>query len=157
MTAERLNGNTDNGARPVTKAYHAALAYELTGNLGVKLGHRHFALDRTAAPRARARANTWWAGANYRMTPAIDLTAVLYYQDIKAGVTPSDTAADPMMLVARARYALSKRTSLYATVARAQADEGIPIGLSRDPTEDGGVTGLADRQTGVMLGLQHRF
>jgi predicted porin len=156
VTGERVNGVSNAvGARSASKVYHAAVAYEVNDALGLKVGHRHLTLDQAAGPDARA--DTWWAGANYDLTPTIDLTGVVYYVNVKAGVTPADTAADPMMFVLRAKYSLSKRTNLYATAARARARNGVPVGVSRDNSEDGGVTGFGSHQTGVLLGIQHRF
>lgn len=156
MTGERVNGVSNAlGARSESKVYHAAAAYNVSEALSLKAGHRHLKLARAAGPDVRA--DTWWAGTNYELSPAIDLTGVVYYVNIKAGVTPSDTAADPMMFVVRAKYSFSKRTSVYATAAHAKAKGGVPIGISRDNNEDGGVTGLADRQTGLLVGIQHRF
>jgi len=156
VTAERVNGTANAfGARSASKVYHAGASYEVNDDLDLKLGVRHYTL--TPAAGSDVRADTWWAGTNYQVAPAVDLTAVLYYQNIKAGVTPSDTAADPKMFVFRAKYSLTKRTNVYATLAHARGNNGVPVGVSRDSTEDGGVTGLADHQTGVLVGVQHRF
>jgi predicted porin len=156
VTGERNNGiRNATGARTVSEAYHLGAAYSLTKDLSLKLGVRDLHL--TTVRGIEARSNTWWGGANYQLTPVIGLTGAFYYQDVKTGVTPLDAAADPLMLVARAKYMLSKRTDLYATVARARAKNGAPVGLTRDASEDGGVTGFADHATGVMLGIQHRF
>jgi predicted porin len=157
VTGERVNGTTAaaTGVRPVSKVYHAAAAYKFTEDLDLKLGYRNYTLERGAA--SDVRADTWWLGANYELTPVIDLTGVVYYENVKTGVTPSDSAADPKMFVVRAKYTLSKRTNLYATVAHAKAQGGVPVGVSRDSNEDGGVTGVSDHQTGVLVGLQHRF
>lgn len=156
-TAERVNGlpNATTGDRSDSKVFHAATSYEVNDGLDLKLGVRHYKLERTSA--GDVRANTWWAGANYALTPVVDFTGAVYYQDIKNGLTASDTAADPMMFVLRTRYTLSKRTNLYATLAHAKAKGGVAVGLTRDSSDDGGVTGQADRQSGVMLGIQHRF
>lgn len=156
FTGERVNGVSNAaGARSQSNVYHAAAAWEVNGALSLKAGHRHLKLERPAS--AGVRADTWWAGTNYDLTPALDLTAVVYYVNIKNGVTPSDTAADPRMFVLRAKYSLSKRTSVYATAAHAKAKGGVPVGVSRDNSEDGGVTGFSDHQTGLLVGIQHRF
>jgi predicted porin len=156
VTGERVNGTSNAaGLRSESTVYHAAAAYEVNDALGLKAGHRHLKMDQATGPDVRA--DTWWAGANYDLTPTIDLTGVVYYVNVKAGVTSADTAADPMMFVLRAKYSLTKRTSLYATAARARAKGGVPVGVSRDNSEDGGVTGFSDRQTGLLVGIQHRF
>ena len=91
--------------------------------------------------------------------PALNLTAVVHYVNIKNGGTPDDTAADPGMFVLPAKYALSKRTSVYAHAAhaKAKAKGGVAVGISRDNSEDGGVPGFGEHQTGLPVGIQHRF
>jgi predicted porin len=156
LTGERVNGVTGTAvSRTVSKVYHAGLAYELTKSTDLKMALRNYRLERPTG--GDVRADTWWIGANHDLTPVIDLTGVVYYINVKDGVTSGDTAADPLMFVFRTKYTLSKRTNLYATVSYAKAQGGIPIGVSRDSTEDGGVTGVSDNQTGIMLGMQHRF
>jgi predicted porin len=156
LTAERVNGVTGTAiARSVSRVYHAGLAYELSKGADLKLGLRNYRLERPVG--SQVRADTWWAGANVDLTPMVDVTGVVYYINVKNGVNASDTEADPLMFVVRTRYTLTKRTNLYATVSYAKADGGVPIGVTRDSTEDGGVTGVSDNQTGIMLGMQHRF
>jgi predicted porin len=156
VAAERINGTSNTaGLRSVTKTYHVGAAYKVTRNLGLKLGYRDFNL--VPAGKTDVHANTWWMGGNYQLTQAIDLTGAVYRQNIKDGVTITDSAADPTMFVFRTKYALSKRSSLYATAAHAKARNGVPVGVSRDSSEDGGVTGFSDHQNALMLGFQHRF
>lgn len=157
LTAERVNGAGDSvGIRPVSKVYHGGIAFQLSDKLDLKMAHRNYRLERGAAA-GDVRADTWWAGANYALTPVIDFTGVVYFIDVKNGVTVADAAADPKMFVFRSRYTFSKRTSIYATISHAKAQGGVPVGVTRGSTEDDGVTGMADHQTGVLLGLQHRF
>ncbi|MBP0623203.1 MULTISPECIES: porin [Cupriavidus] len=99
-----------------------------------------------------ARSDLWWAGVRYAVTPALRLTGAVYYEDKK------DTASDPMLFVLQAVYSLSKRTSLYSTVGYAYAktnNDGTftPVGVMRA----GDRTPVASNQTGVTLGIQHRF
>jgi predicted porin len=157
VTAERENGVTAaaSGNRPVTTVYHLAAAYQLLDNLSLKAGYRNY--KQSPASGSAVRADTYWTGVNYQATPVIGLTGVVYYQNVKSGASAADTLADPMMYVLRAKYALSKRTDLYAVTAYAKAKNGQAVGLTRDASADGGVTGFSDRQTGVMLGVQHRF
>lgn len=156
LTGERVNGISNAvGARSENKVYHAAAAWDFNDALSLKAGLRHLTIEQALG--ADVRADTWWTGANYDLTPALDLTGVVYYVKIKNGVTPSDSAADPMMFVLRAKYALSKRTSVYAVAAHAKTKGGVPVGVSRDNTEDGGTTGFGDHQTGLLVGIQHRF
>ena len=102
-----------------------------------------------ASGAADLESRLWWLGAAYQATPALTLTAVIYQQDIR-NVAPG-TDADPRLLVARARYALSKRTDLYAVAGYAKGKNGQAVGLSRDDVAFG------SSQTGVAAGIQHRF
>ena len=68
-----------------------------------------------------------------------------------AACMPAARDADPTMLVARAMYSLSKRTTLYLSAAHARAAHGQLISLSRDDA------GTGDTQTGITAGIQHRF
>lgn len=156
VTGERVNGTSNAaGARSVTKVYHAAAAYKLVKDVDLKLAYRNY--QQTTAAGIQLRADTWWTGANYQLTPAVALIGALYYENVKAGATPVDTKSDPMMLVLSARYSLSKRTFVYATAAQARAKNGGLAGLTRDSSDDGGNSGFSDHQTGLMLGIQHRF
>ncbi len=156
-TAERVNGTTvaASGTRAKTSVYHLGAGYKFSRDVGVKAGYRNY--RQTPAAGADVRADTYWAGVNYQATPLVEVTGAIYHQNIKAGARASDTLADPTMYVLRAKYALSKRTFLYASAAHAKAKNGQVAGLTRDNTADGGVTGFADSQTGMIVGIQHRF
>jgi predicted porin len=101
------------------------------------------------ATGSHEESRTWWLGANYLPIPALTLTAVYYAQNIRAR-TSAGGIDDPSMLVMRARYALSKRTDLHLTLGHAESD-GAPVSLSRDDLGYGGT------QSGVTVGIQHRF
>ncbi len=47
-------------------------------------------------------------------------------------------------------------SNLYAITAHACARNGQVVGLTRDVSPQG-VTGFSDTQTGVVVGVQHRF
>jgi predicted porin len=156
ITGEQVNGTSNAaGVRSVSKVYHAAAAYQVTKNVDLKLAFRNYNL--TTAARGNVRADTWWTGANYNLTPRVSLIGVVYYEDVKAGATPLDTKSDPMMFVFSARYGFSKRTFVYATAAHVKAKSGGLAGLTRDSSDDGGNTGFSDHQSGLMVGIQHRF
>ena len=154
LTVERANGNTAaTGGRDKTTSAHAGLAYTISGAWAVKAGYRYFKRDNVAT--ANLRGDTMWAGVNWQATPALGLTAAVYHVNVK------DTSlglpeADPTLYVLRAKYALSKRTDLYAVTGHARAKNNQFVGLTRSGSPEG-VTGFADTQTGVMVGVQHRF
>lgn len=148
-TYERVNGirAAGAGARDVATACHLGALVE-RGPLKLQAAMRDYRL-RPAASGPDVRARLYWGGANYLLTPVLALTGAVYYQDV-ANV-PRGTDADPVMLVGRLRYALSKRTDLYLTGAVAQARHGQLVSLARDEA------GVSDTQRGVVAGMQHRF
>lgn len=146
---EQVNGTTlaATGNRDLTTAYHLGADYR-TGPWRATLGMRGYKLEAGKAATPDLRGDTYWAGLTYAVHPWT-LTGAVYHINTKN--LPADKDADPTMLVARAMYALSKRTDLYLAVAHASADHGQPVGLSRDDP------GFASTQTGVTAGIQHRF
>ncbi|MCL6485312.1 MAG: porin, partial [Janthinobacterium lividum] len=148
-TYEQVNGNAiAGGARDKTTVYHLGAMYD-NGPWKVQAAARDYKLDPAAAGKADVRGTLYWGGVSYMTTPAITLTGVIYYQDVKN--VAANLNADPIMYVARVRYALSKRTDLYVAGAYAKAKHNQLVSLSRDDA------GFGDTQRGVMAGIQHRF
>ena len=146
-TWEQINGNTlaDTGRRDRTRVYHVGGYYE-TGPVKFYLSTRGYTQEPgKVAPDVKA--DTVWAGIAYKPVPNVTLTGAVYYVNVKNVAVD----ADPIMYVARYRYALSKRTDLYATLAYAKAQHDQLVGLSRDDP------GFGDTQRGAMVGIQHRF
>ncbi|QDZ30296.1 porin [Noviherbaspirillum sp. UKPF54] len=156
-TYDQANGNTvtATGNRNETTTLHLGAGYKISDSIDVKGGYRSYKLVAGAVNTADVRADTYWGGVNYKATPALELTGAVYYQDVKN--VASGTDADPTLYVLRAKYALSKRTFLYATTGYAKAKNNQTVGLTRDSTADGGVTGFSSSQTGFIAGIQHRF
>jgi len=90
----------------------------------------------------------YWLGASAPLTSAITAYGGVYVVN-KAG------SSDPMMLTGKLHYNFSKRTWAYATAAIASAStdngSGTLTGVYRDQTP------VSHHQTGVGLGVQHRF
>nr|WP_232470956.1 porin [Caballeronia hypogeia] len=91
-------------------------------------------------------ANLYYAGAQYMVTPAFQLTATAYYQDVHS------TSADPWLAVLCADYFLSKRTDLYATVGFARNKDNSALGVNGYGTVAPGYN-----QTGVTIGMRQKF
>lgn len=153
-TAERQNGNTTTVApigRNKRTAVHLGASYQI-GPVKLFVAGRDYKLDPIAAGPDN-RSTTLWVGAAYKITAPLTLTLAHYRQDIKEGVrgTTADVpGSDPSLTVLRARYALSKRTDLYAVGSYAEATRAV-VGISRDDA------GFDDNQTSVAVGIQHRF
>ncbi|MES2017957.1 MAG: porin [Pseudomonadota bacterium] len=149
-TYEQVNGNTvaATGNRDQITAIHLAGDYK-NGPWRLTAGMRDYKLVAGRAATADVRADTYWGGVSYLITPAVTLTGAVYYVDVKN--VAANTDADPVMYVARGLYALSKRTDLYVAAAYAKASNGKLVGLSRDDA------GFGTTQAGLTAGIQHRF
>ena len=149
-TYERENGNavTGTSTRDVTTVWHVGAMYS-SGKLKLQAGARDYKLDPAKALTADVRARLYWLGANYEIIPRVTLTGAVYYQDVRN--VKVNTDADPVMYVARARYALGKRTDLYTFAAFAKAKHDQLVSLSRDEV------GFGSDQRSLSAGIQHRF
>ncbi|QBE66036.1 porin [Pseudoduganella lutea] len=143
---ERINGVPEaaTGTRGDTTAWHLGAMYS-AGTVKLQAAMRDYRQEAAGTPDVRAR--LYWAGTNVMVTPAVTLAGVVYYQDVRHGAAE----ADPVMVVGRVRYALSRRTDLYVTAAIAKAKHGLLVGLARDEA------GFGSRQKSVLAGIQHRF
>jgi predicted porin len=142
-TYERVKGNRSD----VATVWHLGALVD-TGRLKLQAAMRDYRLV-PSAPGPDVRARLYWGGANYLVTPSLTATGAVYYQDVLN--VPRGTDADPVMIVGRLRYALSKRTDLYLTAAHAKARHGQLVSLARDEP------GSSSAQRSVLAGMQHRF
>jgi predicted porin len=92
------------------------------------------------------RANHYWLGANYQITPALTLIGAAYHVNVNAGVGSAN------LFVLGGNYSLSKRTLLYATVGTvrngANSDFAVEYG-------GGGIKG--QNQQAFYTGISHSF
>lgn len=148
-TYERINGNKlATGVRDETTAWHLGAMYT-SGNLKLQSGARDYRLQSAKPLTPDVRARLYWLGANYKLSSPVTLTGAVYYQDVRNG--PTGTQADPIMYVARASYALSKRTALYTVGAYAKAKHGQLVSLSREDV------GFDSDMRSLQVGINHRF
>lgn len=103
----------------------------------------------TGAGERFHRSNIYWLGVGYQATPALMLKGAVYYDDF------AGTGADPMVFVATADYAFSKRTSAYLDLGyawnRSKDGTASRASLSSDNIRAG------NSQFGAMVGIRHRF
>lgn len=99
------------------------------------------------------RSDLYWLGLRYHATTALSFAGAGYYTDFK------DTNADPMVFVASADYAFSKRTDAYFNVGYARNKNSSQLGLNGYNASTGAPTNVmpGENQTGVVLGLRHKF
>jgi predicted porin len=104
-------------------------------------------IDReTKAVTGVTKSDLYYLGASYPATEFVTVDGQLAQRNIKG------SNADVTMLVARATYALSKRTAVYAAIGRMKND-----GLSAVALDAGGTVGAGKTQNGLMTGLRHGF
>ncbi|NHZ42864.1 porin [Massilia aquatica] len=149
-TWERVNGNTlaASGRRDETTVIHAGATFE-TGAFKLYLVGRDYQAEPGNRTLRDVEGKTVWAGVAWKGLPNTTITGAVYKIDV--GNVGGGTDADPVLYVARYRYALSKRTDVYVAAAYAKARNARLTGLSRDDA------GFADTQRGVITGVQHRF
>ena len=117
---------------------------------GVKLAGGVIRRTNDGAAVNKAKSDLWYVGAAYPLTPAWTLDgtyAKLSYKDIGN--------SDASLVVLRALYKMSKRTTVYAQMGAIQNDSLSAVSVS------GGAPGsnpaLGGSQTGVMFGMNHAF
>jgi predicted porin len=94
--------------------------------------------------------NKWmWVGANFAVTPALEITPA-YYRNKVENANATNTGAGLLsgkkdLYMLSASYALSKRTNLYALVDQARLEGPLRIG------------GVQTRQRDIAIGVNHLF
>lgn len=150
LTYERQNpATTTAGVRDKINVVHLAGSYEVVSGIKLFAAIRDYKKTFGNGTTPEQRSNTYWTGVTYQMTPALTLAGAVYYEDIKNLAAGTD--ADPKLYVLRAKYALSKHTSLYTAAGFARAKNNQKTGVSRDDP------GFASSQNGLIAGIQHRF
>lgn len=97
-----------------------------------------------ATPKSSHDTNLYWIGVQYSPVTAFTVTPTLYFNDPEGGANKST------MFALLASYALSKRTDLYSQLAFMRNQDQAMMGM-------GGPVNPGDNQSGVIVGLRHRF
>jgi predicted porin len=136
-----------------------ALSYTM-GPFKVMGGYRWQKIDFNNG-NTLVRDDYWWAGANYQVTPALELTLGYAYADIRqtalGATAPPTNPANPWQVNFMADYNLSKRTDIYATTAYVRNaglnfdTSAVGFGQGYFPTP--GQKGMF----GLALGVRHKF
>ncbi|AJZ56779.1 hypothetical protein OI25_7758 [Paraburkholderia fungorum] len=99
----------------------------------------------------RAAVNTsealYWLAARYLVTPFANVDAAVYYVDDR-----NTGHGKPVMVSIIGSYLLSKQTDIYLNVAMVANKSNSSLGLAGYNTATEGAL-----QTGVMMGVRHRF
>ena len=130
------------------------LAFGAIGSFGaakVVAGYRwnrseYGATNGSTALTPQQRTDMYWLQASYNLTPAFSLTGGAFYTNNRAN------DQDPWLFIALADYALSKRTDIYFTAAYALNRNGSALAVGSGNTVQPGAN-----QTGVLLGMRHKF
>jgi predicted porin len=92
------------------------------------------------------RANLYWLGVNYQLTPVMELIGAAYHTNVNKSVGNAN------LFMVGTNYSLSKRTKLYASVGTvrngANSDFSVEYG-------NGGVKG--ENQNAFYAGISHSF
>lgn len=117
-------------------------AYVKFGDFKLAGGYVRRDNEGAAAPRS----NLSYLGVSYWVTPVVSVDAQVSRLDVRGTGRRADLAA------VRARYHVSKRTSVYAMIG-AISNEGN----SAVPLSAGGSVGSGMSQNGVLTGMLHTF
>jgi predicted porin len=142
------NGTITTGGAWTKTSNWSLSAMDTLGRATLLGGYEHYLYEPVTG--AQTVDGLWFAGTRVQITPANKLTLAYYYQQ---NDTPK--VSNSWMTVLSDDYALSKRTDLYATLAYAESTRNgngsyTPVGVTD-------ATAFADNQTGIMLGIRHRF
>jgi predicted porin len=95
------------------------------------------------------RSDLWYLGATYMVSPQIAIDAEVFQLKFKGSVNKATLAA------LRATYNLSRRTAVYASVARVDNEGASAFSVSGG--QAGGAPAAAAAQTGLAAGIRHSF
>ncbi len=116
----------------------------------------------TAGAAANNDADLYWGGVSYAVSSNGVLTAT-YYQVSDKTASASYTRK-PTIMTVDYKHSLSKRTSLYGILSRANQDNSSALTVTDNGKVYGGLsngagyTPTANKdQTGIMVGVQHSF
>jgi predicted porin len=109
------------------------------------------AYERLSAPDAAAgapdRANHYWIGANYNVTPALVVIGAGFH------INANNGGGHANLFMLGTNYSLSKRTLLYVAVGNVR--NGATANFSVEATNNNPLPG--QNQTGAYLGVAHTF
>jgi predicted porin len=128
------------------QAYTVGGAYGI-GPVRISLGYNNDEVETTTVD---TKIRSVWGGVSYQATPALTLTGGYYQIRVSSAVSATRPTGKEKLdfFIIEAKYALSKRTSLYAEADRNKWSRGIFFLPATTP----GVT-----QNGVSIGINHRF
>jgi predicted porin len=110
-------------------------------------GYEHYLYNPTRS--ASSSSALWFTGVHEYIVPQFELTLAAYYQSNKTA-----EVSNAWMGVVNGDYFFSKTTDVYLTVAYAEStrygEQYTPVGLTND-------TAFGPNQTGVTLGIRHKF
>ena len=100
------------------------------------------------------RSDLWSLGASYGVTPAVTLDGSVNYMRYKNATAGSQKV---WYYVARVKYALSKRTSVYASASYMDNDDTTRLSAAGGTPGPNIIPNAGQSQTAVMAGLRHSF
>ncbi|GAB3548166.1 porin [Noviherbaspirillum agri] len=119
-------------------------AYKI-GAVRVSAGYMQDKQDLGIAGADDMKIRNTWAGVNYAVSPAVELTAALYQTKRELAVTEGKRN----LFMLGATYALSKRTNFYGAIDHSRLKDDFEL---RNAAGD-----VEDRVTGISVGINHLF
>lgn len=126
------------------------------------MGGYRWGQNKNAANALIQRDDFYWIGANYLLSPALELTLEYDYDNVK-NLFGNTNVANPWQLAFMGIYTLSKRTDVYLTTAYSK-NAGLMMDslstLFANSLSSGTSYALANGKStmlGVAVGLRHKF
>jgi predicted porin len=146
LAFDQYHGNSVATQNQTARRVALGANYEI-GNAKLFAAYRDLKDEIVAVGTPTVETKYYWAGMQYKLTPAVVLTGAVYKTNNEKN------SADPHNFVFSTDYAFSKRTDVYATVGRMTNKGGSNFGLN-------GVASTiiaSENQTGLAVGIRHRF
>lgn len=102
-------------------------------------------LRRNTSAATHTQSDLYFLGVSYSFTPAVSLDAQAVHYELRSQYNST-------LLVARANYFLSRRTTIYTSVGYMLNGR-----LAAEPVAVGGSAETGMNQIGVLIGIQQRF
>lgn len=146
LAFDQYHGNTVATQNQKARRFALGSSYQI-GDAKLFAAYRDLKDQIVAAGVPTTESKYYWAGASYKITPAVVLTGAVYKTSNK------NNSTDPHNFVFSADYVFSKRTDVYVTAGRMTNKGGSNFGLNGV-----GSSIVADEgQTGLVIGIRHRY
>jgi len=152
------------GSTATLKKASIAASYNFGQVAKIMGGYRWGKADNNGTGNQFQRDDYYWIGANYQVTPAVQLALEYSYDNLKRDYFNNTHAANPWQIAFLADYSFSKRTDVYLSTAYAK-NAGLTLdGANTTQLATTFASGNSyilgtgqSNMLGVSVGIRHKF